>query len=87
MVLSPLGVPCKKPPWGVISAVDLDTGKLRWQHPFGAAPLGLPGLRAPVSWCAPNTGGPLITASGLIFIGATSDGIFRAIDGWNGEIV
>ena len=36
LVLSPLGVPCTRPPWGTISAVDLDTGEIRWQHPFGA---------------------------------------------------
>jgi quinoprotein glucose dehydrogenase len=47
----------------------------------------LPAPRAPASWGAPDTGGPLITANGLIFIGATFDGMFRAIDGWNGEIV
>jgi quinoprotein glucose dehydrogenase len=87
VILSPLDVPCNRPLWGVISTVDLDTGKLRWQHPFGAVPVGLLGLRAPASWGAPNIGGRLITASGLIFIGASSDGMFRAIDGWTGEVV
>jgi len=87
LILSPLGIPCSRPPWGVISAVDLDTGALRWQHPFGAAPLGIFGLHAPADWGAPNLGGPLVTASGLVFIGATSDGIFRAMNIWTGEVL
>jgi quinoprotein glucose dehydrogenase len=87
LVLSPLGIPCSPPPWGVISAVDLDTGELRWQHPFGAAPVGVLGLRAPAKWGAPNLGGPLVTASGLIFIGATSDGMFRAMNIWTGDVL
>ncbi len=87
LLLSPLGIPCSRPPWGVISAVDLDTGEVRWQHPFGAAPVGVLGLRAPAKWGAPNLGGPLVTASGLTFIGATSDGLFRAIDTWTGDVL
>jgi len=71
----------------VISAVDLDTGELRWQHPLGAAPLGLPGLHAPASWGTINLGGPLVTGSGLVFIGATSDGMFRAMNVWTGEVL
>jgi quinoprotein glucose dehydrogenase len=86
LILSPLGIPCSRPPWGTISAVDLDTGELRWQHPFGAAPIAL-GLHAPANWGAPNLGGPLATASGLVFIGATSDGMFRALNIWTGEIL
>jgi len=86
LVLSPLGIPCNRPPWGTISAVDLDTGALRWQHPFGAAPMAL-GLHAPAKWGAPNLGGPLVTASGLVFIGATSDGKFRALNAWTGDVL
>jgi quinoprotein glucose dehydrogenase len=86
LILSPLSIPCNQPPWGTISAVDLDTGELRWQHPFGAAPIGM-GLHAPASWGAPNLGGPLTTASGLVFIGATSDGMFRALNIWTGDIL
>jgi quinoprotein glucose dehydrogenase len=86
LVLSPLGIPCNQPPWGTISAVDLDTGELRWQHPFGAAPIAM-GLHAPSSWGAPNLGGPLVTASGLVFIGATSDGMFRALNIWSGDVL
>jgi quinoprotein glucose dehydrogenase len=87
LLLSPLGIPCSRPPWGVISAIDLDTGELRWQHPLGASPIGIFGLRAPAKWGAPNLGGPLVTASGLVFIGASSDGMFRAIDTWTGDVL
>jgi quinoprotein glucose dehydrogenase len=80
LLLSPLGIPCVRPPWGTISAVDLDTGEIRWQHPFGTQPIGFLGLSTPASWGAPNLGGPLVTASGLFFIGATPDGMFRAWD-------
>jgi quinoprotein glucose dehydrogenase len=87
LLLSPLGIPCTRPPWGVISAVDLDTGQIRWQRPFGAAPAGVFGLTAPARWGAPNLGGPLVTGSGLVFIGATSDGLFRAFNVWTGEVL
>jgi quinoprotein glucose dehydrogenase len=87
LLLSPLGIPCSRPPWGVILALDLDTGELRWPHPFGTAPVGVLGLRAPAKWGAPNLGGPLVTASGLVFIGATSDGMFRALNTWTGDVL
>jgi len=78
-LLSPLGIPCNPPPWGTLAAVDLDRGTLRWQVPLGTvrdiAPM-------PVPWRAgvPSIGGPLVTASGLVFIGATLDDYLRAFD-------
>jgi quinoprotein glucose dehydrogenase len=87
LVLSPLGVPCTRPPWGTIAAVDLDTGEIRWQHPLGAIPLGVLGLTTSQAWGAPSLGGPLITGSGLAFIGATPDGFFRALDINTGDVV
>jgi quinoprotein glucose dehydrogenase len=87
LVLSPLGVPCTRPPWGTISAVDLDTGQIRWQRPFGTQPTGLPGLNTPASWGAPNLGGALVTGSGLVFIGATPDGLFHALDVQTGATI
>jgi len=80
--LSPLGLPCNPPPWGSLAAVDLVSGELRWQEPLGIArlgPLTLEGL--------PNAGGPLVTDSGLIFIGATFDNSLRAFDLETGEEV
>jgi quinoprotein glucose dehydrogenase len=87
LVLSPIGVPCTRPPWGTISAIDLDTGQLRWEHPFGTQPIGIAGLNTPANWGAPNLGGPLVTGSGLVFIGATPDGMFHALDEQTGAIV
>jgi quinoprotein glucose dehydrogenase len=79
VVTSPLGIPCTPPPWGTLAAVDLETGTLRWEVPFGTTrdmtplPIGLPlGL--------PSMGGPLLTASGLVLIGAAMDDYLRAVD-------
>jgi quinoprotein glucose dehydrogenase len=80
VLLSPLGIPCTRPPWGTIAAVDLDTGAIRWQRPFGRQPIGAFGLAAPAAWGAPNLGGAVVTGGGLIFIAATPDGMFRALD-------
>ena len=83
-LLSPLGVPCNPPPWGTLAAVDLARGTIAWQVPFGTvrdiAPL-------PIPWRVgvPNLGGPLVTASGLVFIGAAMDDYLRAFDLATGE--
>lgn len=81
--LSPLVAPCTEPPYGLISAVDLNTRRLIWQKPFGTArdsgPLLLKtGLPIPMG--VPNIGGSVITASGLVFIGATQEHMIRAYD-------
>ncbi len=84
LLLSPLGIPCNAPPWGTLAAVDLASGELRWQVPLGTirdlAPLPLP-LRLGV----PNLGGPLLTQSGLVFIGAAMDDYLRAFDVETGD--
>lgn len=82
-LFSPLGVPCQQPPWGMISAVDLRSHKLLWSHPFGtgrdSGPFGIPsGL--PFEIGVPNTGGAVLTRSGLAFIGATQDRYLRAYE-------
>jgi quinoprotein glucose dehydrogenase len=64
-LFSPIGLPCNKPPWGTIVAVDLNTGKVKWKEPLGTirdlAPVPLP-----MRWGVPNMGGPIITAGGLV---------------------
>ncbi len=84
MLVSPLGVPCNPPPWGTLAALDLTTGKLRWQVPLGTIRDIVPG---PVLWNlgVPNLGGPVVTGSGLVFIGAAADNYLRAFDIDTGE--
>jgi quinoprotein glucose dehydrogenase len=86
--MGPLYTPCIKPPYGIFSAVDLTTGKLVWTRPIGTArdagPLGIP-LGLPITMGTPNLGGSVATRSGLVFIGATIDRTFRAIDARSGK--
>lgn len=84
----PTGLLCKKPPYGHIRAIELATGKTIWDRPLGSAenngPFGIPTM-LPYTIGTPNNGGPLLTAGGLIFIAATTDDKFRAIDIATGE--
>lgn len=83
-LVSFLGLPCSPPPWGTLVGIDLATGDLRWEVPLGTTedlapgPLGL-GLGVP------SQGGPIVTASGLVFIAATMDDYLRAFDVESGE--
>lgn len=84
--LDPDGYPAVTPPWGTLSAVDLNKGKIAWQIPLGEHPeLVAKGLRDTGSW---NYGGPIVTAGGLVFIGATNyDKKFRAFDKATGKLL
>jgi quinoprotein glucose dehydrogenase len=81
---------CTQPPYGGIRAIDLATGKTIWDRPFGTArangPFGLPSY-LPLSIGTPNNGGPVVTASGLIFVAAATDNLIRAIDMRTGKTV
>ncbi|MCP4006332.1 MAG: pyrroloquinoline quinone-dependent dehydrogenase [bacterium] len=78
-LVSGLGIPCVKPPWGTLVAVSLETGEILWKVPHGSLRDILP---VPIPWNVgtPTLGGSLITASGLVFIGAAMDNYIRAYD-------
>ncbi len=79
------GYPAIKPPWGTLNAVDLNTGEIKWKVPLGEyAKLKARGLPATGT---ENYGGPVVTAGGLIFIGATADETIRAFDKDTGAIL
>jgi quinoprotein glucose dehydrogenase len=73
------GVLCNPPPWGTLAAVDLLSGRVRWQVPLGTIPrlAEVPGSSA---WGSPNLGGSIVTAGGLVFIAAAMDQYLRAFD-------
>jgi len=83
---APSGAFCTPPPWGALVAVDLTTGRIAWEVPLGTlTPIG------PATG-SPNLGGPIVTAGGLVFIGATIEKTFRAFnletgaELWRGEL-
>jgi quinoprotein glucose dehydrogenase len=78
-LLSPLRLPCSPPPWGTLAAVDLAQGTIRWEVPLGTV-RDLAKIPLPIRWGTPNLGGPLVTASGLVFVGAAMDHYLRAFD-------
>ncbi len=82
----PDGYPPITPPWGTLSAIDLNAGTMRWQKPLGEYPeLVAKGLRDTGS---DNYGGPIVTAGGLLFIAATNfDRKFRAFDKLTGGLL
>jgi quinoprotein glucose dehydrogenase len=84
--LDPDGYPGIKPPWGTLSAIDLNTGRYVWKIPLGEyRDLAAQGL--PNTGCE-NYGGPVVTAGGLVFIAATNyDNKFRAFDKGTGELL
>jgi quinoprotein glucose dehydrogenase len=85
-LLSPLGAPCNPRPWGSITAVDLRSGEILWRQALG-------NTRGQAPWPlwldtgTPNLGGSLATATGLVFIAATTDGYIRAFDDETGEVL
>ena len=84
--LDPDNYPAIAPPWGTLNAIDLNTGKYLWKIPLGEYPaLAAKGLKNTGS---ENYGGPIVTAGGLVFIGATLyDYKFHAFDSRNGNLL
>jgi quinate dehydrogenase (quinone) len=86
--LSAAGIPCQKPPFGTMSAIDLKTRKLMWQVPVGTVqdtgPLGIR-MHLPIPIGMPTLGASLATQSGLLFFAGTQDFYLRAFDTGNGN--
>ena len=83
--LDPNGYPANKPPWGTLTAINLNTGDIVWQKPLGEyRDLEKKGI--PVTGTQ-NYGGPVVTAGGLIFIAATKDQEFRVFDKKTGDLL
>jgi quinoprotein glucose dehydrogenase len=83
---SPLGAPCSAPPWAKLVALDLSTGKVKWEVTLGTtaafAPMGLP-----LNLGGPYSGGPIATAGDIAWMAGSSDGHFRAFDLDSGKVL
>lgn len=82
---SPLGLPCNRPPWGVLAGINLDSGKIVWRKTLGTTEdlASAPGVRLGT----PSFGGPVITAGGLVFIAAAMDDYLRAFNVAGGQLL
>ncbi|MBS1557498.1 MAG: PQQ-binding-like beta-propeller repeat protein [Bacteroidetes bacterium] len=73
-----------KPPWGTLNAVNLTTGEIEWKIALGEIEKF---KKKGITTGSENYGGPVVTASGLVFIAATPDGKLRAFNKWNGKLL
>ena len=81
----PDGFPVNRPPWGTLTAIDLDQGAIKWQSTLGTYP-ELEAQGSPPTGTF-NMGGPVVTAGGLVFIGAAMDERFHAFDAKTGALL
>ncbi|SLN26187.1 Quinate/shikimate dehydrogenase (quinone) [Aquimixticola soesokkakensis] len=88
--LSPLGIPCQEPPFGTLTAIDMDSQSVAWEAPLGTVQdtvlFGMK-MRLPMPVGMPTIGGSLATQGGLIFFAATQDYYLRAFDSATGKEV
>jgi len=77
---SPSDLPCSAPPWGLLTAVDMNEGKIRWQVPLGSMQDfgGAHAQQIPPG--SISLGGPIVTAGGIVFIAGTTDSFLRGFD-------
>jgi len=75
----PSGAPCNPPPWGALTAVDMNTGEVRWEVSLGQIPQ-LSMFPKSSEWGSINLGGSTVSAGGLVFIAAAMDNYLRAFD-------
>jgi glucose dehydrogenase len=77
--------PCTQPPWGTLTAIDLNTGDNVWKVPLGVFDELVANGIPPTG--TPNLGGSIVTAGGLVFIGGSADRRFRAFDAATGKVL
>lgn len=85
---SPLGIPCNQPPWGTVSAIDLNSGKQLWQYPAGTAKdLALGSFKPGLGFFVglPPLGGAMTTKGGIAWFAGTQDYYLRAFDTQSGK--
>jgi quinoprotein glucose dehydrogenase len=82
--LSPIGLPCMRPPWGYMAAIDLKTMRIAWMHRNGTIRDQAP-LPIPIRMGVPSLGGPMVTAGGVAFLTGTQDYYIRAYDVTDGR--
>jgi quinoprotein glucose dehydrogenase len=84
MGTDPQQIPCQQPPWGQLTAIDVNTGKFAWRVTLGVTDSLPPALQ---NTGRPGNGGTIATAGGVVFVAATDDGRFRAFDAKTGKEV